>query len=312
MYCQVCGGTLWYLIQTVFTCTLCSHMVHTQCVDKIRRRCVGSFLSSSLTDEECPRWFDGSVMTRICPEQSLAEQQYQCEECGAVLRSWSDARLCDYTGAYYCHHCHWGAAHPSPARIIHNWDFTPVPMSQAALQYLNLIIKKPLIDLLMINPSLSAVIQEVSSVIKLRQRIMSMKKYLMVCRIAGEERILTQLQERQHCVDNSHMFTLQDLMDVQTGVLISYLETKCQVFKSHIITCMLCLAKSFVCEICTGPDQECLFPFDDGVDVCRECEAVYHRDCFRSVVTCPRCDRKRDKKESVIAAANAVFTVDID
>jgi hypothetical protein len=33
-------------------------------------------------------------------------------------------RLCDYTGGLYCQSCHWGNTAPSPARIVHNWDFT--------------------------------------------------------------------------------------------------------------------------------------------------------------------------------------------
>ena len=104
------------------------------------------------------------------------------------------------------------------------------------------------------------------------------------------------------------MFSLQDLMDINTGVLAQYLTNKLETFKSHIISCILCMAKSFVCEICPGQDKECLFPFDEGVEVCEECEAVFHRECFRSVLSCPRCDRKKEKKGSSFS----VFTVDID
>lgn len=310
LFCGECGGTLWYLIQTVFTCKLCSHIVHGQCVKKLRRRCVGTFLNN-VEQEELPRFYDGTVMMAICPELSLAEQKFKCLECETELRSFSESRLCDYTGGYYCHQCHWGAMAASPARIIHNWDFTLQPMCQAALQYINLIKLKPLINLEALNPSLSAVSHEVASVMKYRTQLMSMKKYLTVCRIAGEERLLTLLLDRHHFVDNAVMFTIQDLLDINSGVLLSYLEAKCQRFKTHIISCMLCMAKSFVCEICVGQEKECLFPFDDGVDVCHQCEAVYHRDCFRSVVSCPRCERKKEKKESSANAANAIFTVDI-
>ena len=183
-------------------------------------------------------------------------------------------------------------------------------MSQAALQYINLVSRKPLINLEKLNPSLTAVVQDVASVIKFRQKLIMMKKYLMVCRIAGEKKLLTLLQDRQHFVDSSEMFSLQDLIDINSGVLLSYLETKFSQFKSHIITCVLCIAKSFVCEICPGQEKECLFPFDERVEICFECEAVFHRDCFRSVASCPRCDRKREKKEST--QASSVFTVDIE
>jgi len=309
LFCGECGGTLWYLIQTVYTCKLCDHLVCVKCINKIRRRCVATFLTS-LDGEDVPKYFDGSVLFSICPELSLAEQQFQCFECQQDFKQFSESRLCDYTGGYYCYQCHWGGLAASPARIIHNWDFTPQPMSQAALQYINLVSRKPLINLEKLNPSLTAVVQDVASVIKLRQKLIMMKKYLMVCRIAGEKKLLTLLQDRQHFVDSSEMFSLQDLIDINSGVLLSYLETKFSQFKSHIITCVLCIAKSFVCEICPGQEKECLFPFDERVEICFECEAVFHRDCFRSVASCPRCDRKREKKES--AQASSVFTVDIE
>lgn len=38
---------------------------------------------------------------------------------------WVEPRICDYTGLYYCPTCHWNDLAPIPARILHNWDFTP-------------------------------------------------------------------------------------------------------------------------------------------------------------------------------------------
>lgn len=37
----------------------------------------------------------------------------------------SEARQCDYTGQYYCSHCHWNDLAIIPARVVHNWDFEP-------------------------------------------------------------------------------------------------------------------------------------------------------------------------------------------
>ena len=48
----------------------------------------------------------------------------------------------------------------------------------------------------------------------------------MVCRIAQEERIMTNLHEGQHFVDTAHMFTMQDLLDIHSGVLTEYLSSK--------------------------------------------------------------------------------------
>ena len=275
---------------------------------------MGGFLSSldQEDSQDSPKHYNGQLLLNICPELSLVEQHFQCAECSSELTGCGESRLCDYTGLYYCSLCHWGSALlPSPARIIHNWDFSPRPMSQAAIQYLQLVMRRPLINLVLTNPSLTAVVQEVATIVRQRYQLLSMKKYLLVCRIAGEEkRLLTLLQDRQHFVDSPHMFSLQDMIDINSGVLSQYLQTKLDTFKLHIVSCMLCLAKSFVCEICTGQDKECLFPFDEGVEVCGQCEAVFHRDCFRSLVSCPRCERKKEKREA--GTAGSVFTVDIN
>ena len=36
----------------------------------------------------------------------------------------AEARLCDYTGQYFCDHCHWNDQVCIPARILRNWDFS--------------------------------------------------------------------------------------------------------------------------------------------------------------------------------------------
>merc|ERR1712242_267051 len=54
------------------------------------------------------------------------------------------------------------------------------------------------------------------------------------CRIAGEERLLTQLQDRQHFVDSAEMFSFRDLVDIHTRVLQTYLQAKIARLKSHI------------------------------------------------------------------------------
>ena len=42
------------------------------------------------------------------------------------------ARICDYTGLYYCTFCHWNEQAVTPARIVHNWRFDKHPVSAAA------------------------------------------------------------------------------------------------------------------------------------------------------------------------------------
>ena len=36
----------------------------------------------------------------------------------------AEARLCDYSGQYFCEECHWNDLVVIPARVVHNWDFS--------------------------------------------------------------------------------------------------------------------------------------------------------------------------------------------
>ena len=73
----------------------------------------------------------------ICPERSLPSLKYRCVECDGKLAPNDperEPRLCDYTGLSFCPRCHRMALEPTPARIIHNWDFEPRPVSQVSIK----------------------------------------------------------------------------------------------------------------------------------------------------------------------------------
>ncbi|KAM6430156.1 differentially expressed in FDCP 8 homolog isoform 2-T2 [Liasis olivaceus] len=201
----------------------------------------------------------------ICPETGLDSQDYRCAECRAPISLRGipgEARQCDYTGLYYCSSCHWNDQAVIPARVIHNWDFEP---------------RK-----------------------KLRQDILLMKPYFITCKEAMETRLLLQLQDRQHFVENDEMYSLQDLMDVHAGRLSCSLTEIHTLFAKHIkLDCERCQAKGFVCELCKEGDV--LFPFDSHTSMCMDCSAVFHRDCFYdNSTTCPKCARLNLRKQSLL------------
>nr|XP_020460522.1 differentially expressed in FDCP 8 homolog isoform X2 [Monopterus albus] len=202
----------------------------------------------------------------ICPEIGLDRQDYRCAECRTPISLRgvpSEARQCDYTGQYYCSTCHWNDTAIIPARVIHNWEFEP---------------RK-----------------------KLRQDILQMKPYFITCKEAMEARLLLQLQDRQHFVENDDMYSLQDLIDISSGRLSCSLTEIHTTFAKHIkLDCERCQAKGFVCELCKEGDI--LFPFDSHTSVCNDCSAVFHRDCYYdNSTTCPRCARMTERKQDEVS-----------
>ncbi|XP_037671867.1 differentially expressed in FDCP 8 homolog isoform X1 [Choloepus didactylus] len=272
--CDKCNTIIWGLIQTWYTCTGCYYRCHSKCLSLISKPCVRAKVSHQAEYE-----------LSICPETGLDSQDYRCAECRAPISLRgvpSEARQCDYTGQYYCSHCHWNDLAVIPARVIHNWDFQPRKVARGSLRYLALMVSRPVLRLREINPLLFNYVEELVEIRKLRQDILLMKPYFITCKEAMETRLL-----------------LQDLMDVHGGRLSCSLTEIHTLFAKHIkLDCERCQAKGFVCELCREGDV--LFPFDSHTSVCTDCSAVFHRDCYYDhSTTCPKCARLTLRKRSL-------------
>nr|XP_035975620.1 differentially expressed in FDCP 8 homolog isoform X11 [Halichoerus grypus] len=266
--CDKCNTIIWGLIQTWYTCTGCYYRCHSKCLNLISKPCVRSKVSHQAEYE-----------LNICPETGLDSQDYRCAECRAPISLRgvpSEARQCDYTGQYYCSHCHWNDLAIIPARVVHNWDFEPRKVSRCSMRYLALMVSRPVLRLREINPLLFNYVEGLVEIRKLRQDILLMKPYFITCKEAMEARLLLQLQDRQHFVENDEMYSVQDLLDAHTGRLGCSLTETHTLFAKHIkLDCERCQAKGFVCELCREGDV--LFPFDSHTSVCTDCCAVFHR-----------------------------------
>uniref|UniRef100_A0A8C7U9F8 Differentially expressed in FDCP 8 homolog n=1 Tax=Oncorhynchus mykiss TaxID=8022 RepID=A0A8C7U9F8_ONCMY len=271
-----------------FQSTCCYYRCHSKCLNLINKPCVRSKVSHKSEYE-----------LSICPEIGLDRQDYRCAECRTPvsLRGVpSEARQCDYTGQYYCSTCHWNDTAVIPARVIHNWEFEPRKVCRSSMRYLALMLPRPVLKLREINPLLFNFVEELVEIRKLRQDILLMKPYFITCKEAMEARLLLQLHDRQHFVENNDMYSLQDLIDISSGRLSCSLTEIHTTFAKHIkLDCDRCQAKGFMCELCKEGDI--LFPFDSHTSVCHDCSAVFHRDCFYdNSTTCPKCARMTERK----------------
>uniref|UniRef100_A0A8D9BY40 Differentially expressed in FDCP 8 homolog n=1 Tax=Cacopsylla melanoneura TaxID=428564 RepID=A0A8D9BY40_9HEMI len=312
--CDVCCGsvTLLGLLMPWYECSGCHYVVHIKCVSATRRTCV------CVKAAEQP----GYVLN-ICPEITLLEQKYKCVECRApiiynssVLQSssssslgslaclssvcetsdsdndWANPRLCDYDGRHYCTSCHWQDTAIIPARVLHHWDFTRYPVCRSSFQLLNIMQRRPILDLTAINPSLFGFIEDLAKVKKYREDLLLMKPYLITCRVALEMNLLWgALEDRQTLAKYpSHVYSLRDLIHVKSGTLIPFLESVLSLFRQHIkYDCKVCFGRGFMCELCIGKTR--IFPFDESVHLCDVCHAVYHKHCWLHKHVCTKCER---------------------
>ncbi|XP_038068463.1 LOW QUALITY PROTEIN: differentially expressed in FDCP 8-like [Patiria miniata] len=308
--CETCNSIIWGMLQSWHRCIECGFSCHSKCLNFVKRQCASTKVTHpvlttharpvpSVTMDNKNTLAKAQISKRgyivdICPESGLAAQNYRCAECRTQLSfkgDVSEPRQCDYDGHYYCSLCHWNDTEVIPARVIHNWDFDTRKVCRQSKQYLKLMQRRAVLCVQDLNPMLFNYVEELSQIKKLREEILIMKMYFLSCRKAMEDKLLLQLQNRPHFVDNPDTYSLQDLIDAKDGTLLGTLSGIHGNYAVHIkIECPLCQARGFICELCNS--NEVLYPFDMIATVCSHCSAVFHRDCFyKCSGECPKCER---------------------
>ena len=103
---------------------MCGFGCHSKCLSIVDRVCSGS-TKKPAEDEQTP-----SFILEVCPEKGLTDQLFRCASCNIAFNSTTViARQCDYSGQYYCPACHHNDLAVIPARVVHNWDFSPRKVS---------------------------------------------------------------------------------------------------------------------------------------------------------------------------------------
>ncbi|XP_066503920.1 run domain Beclin-1-interacting and cysteine-rich domain-containing protein isoform X2 [Hoplias malabaricus] len=230
----------------------------------------------------------------------VAKQNYRCAGCGTRVDPDYIKRLryCEYLGRYFCQCCHENAVAVVPGRVLRKWDFGKYYVSNFARDLLGKIAGDPLFNPNDINSALYKKVKALETVRVLRVQLFHMKNLFKTCRLAKE--VLDGFDSVScHLTEDLHLFSLNDLVSVRSGELAPKLRQLLVSGFAHVSSCMLCQAKGFVCEFC-GNDKDIIFPFElNKCQRCEECNACYHRACFKSGRECPRCQRLAERREKM-------------
>lgn len=292
-YCEKCCGSIWGVLYGFYQCKNCNFKCHNKCLNSITRKC--AYMQMQEKTE---------FVLEICPEQGLSAQGYRCAECGQnVFPQQGQPRRCEYTGRYYCSLCHWNSHAVVPARVLHNWDFEPRKVCRASLQFLRLMAKRPVLNIDKLNPMLFTFVEDLRHVKKLREDILRMKQYLTLCHAAQQQKLLLLLHKRQHFVEGSDLYSMQDLVDLHDGNLLGYLSQVHQVFLDHITkNCEGCRGRGYLCKLCNT--DEVIFPLGGDTFTCPDCSSVYHRECReKSLDPCPWCEWRAQQQNKAVRHA---------
>ncbi|CAF0774810.1 unnamed protein product [Adineta ricciae] len=233
-------------------------------------------------------------------DHQLRKQSYLCAGCGRhVEKGYAHRyRYCEYTGKYFCRSCHSDKRLFLPSYIISKWDFSNKhSVSNFAFDYLNRIYADPSFNLHDLNPKLFEKNKPLRVVAELRLSLYYLRNYILTCRFAkekGSQQIFQKLSS--YIYSDPQMYSIQDLFKTKSGDLIKVLEPIVVNLREHVLTCPLCHAKGFICEICMK-EKDIIFPFElETTNVCQVCQSCFHFQCWEDrKIRCPKCERNKSR-----------------
>ncbi|KAK3529405.1 hypothetical protein QTP70_031129 [Hemibagrus guttatus] len=236
-------------------------------------------------------------LTAVPNEKGLNAQNFKCAGCPRQIGvSLGRARLCEFSGQYYCDNCHQGDTTIIPSRMVHNWDLTGREVSRQAMKLLTDIEHEPLLELDVLNPDLFDHTESMARVQGFRQRLRLLGDYLLICRSGIGKKIQARLQQRTYLLESSHLYSVLDFRQIADNQYESFLQSLIQFACSHVQHCDLCTQRGFICQICNADDI--IFPFQfETTSRCKACKTVFHSSCKAQSVACPRCERLQRYKE---------------
>lgn len=234
------------------------------------------------------------IFDQIVREEGLDVQNYECAECTRAIGTiFGPAKLCSYTRRYYCQECHTDELSVIPAKIMYNWDFRQFRVCHKAKLFLTAVSIEPIIDVKSFNGELFNFATSLNEVFDLRRQLRYMNAYLATC-ADGKSRAKATFERmlwpRAYLYEAVEMYSIRDLEEIHSGHLLSLLHSVVKFSLGHILKCILCAGKGYICEICRA--DQVIFPFElDSIMQCKQCFTVFHLDCSLKMTTCPKCDR---------------------
>ncbi|KAK1797745.1 hypothetical protein P4O66_008098 [Electrophorus voltai] len=153
-----------------------------------------------------------SILTCLAVEKGLTAQSFRCAGCQRLVGlSRGKAKVCCYSGWYYCQSCHQDNLFLIPARLLHNWDTNKHKVSKQAKEFLEFVYEEPLLDVQQLNPCLYEHAEPLATVLRLRQQLQSLRAYLFSCRATVAEDLRRRIFPREYLLQHIHLYSLADL-----------------------------------------------------------------------------------------------------
>ncbi|CAD5227616.1 unnamed protein product [Bursaphelenchus okinawaensis] len=242
----------------------------------------------------------------------LKDQNNCCEGCGRKMDKLYErrARVCFYYNKIFCQCCHRGAKARIPARILHQWNFKEYPVCDVAESFLHENESIPVYDVFAIEPRLTLKIKNLGKVRRIRLVISHLWQFIQLCprstEIETRNGILRTMFEsippRYRELEKVSIYSIIDFERIENGNLIEILEPLEKRGIEHVLSCLICQQRGFLCQVCMQP-KDIIFPFQiDKISRCEGCGSLSHKKCYHKWLKkytswrCGRCERLRKKR----------------
>lgn len=236
-------------------------------------------------------------LLHIPTERGLDMQNFKCAGCHKQIGfQFGKAKMCAYSGLYYCDLCHQDERSVIPSRIVHNWDMTERAVSRQATNFLKMVQNEPLFNVKYLNESLYQHTKTMREIERKREKLRLLGEYLMTCRSGALQELNARLDQRNYLLECAHTYSVRDLRQITDGEFEVFLGSAVEFSCGHVFGCDLCSQRGFICQICNS--DEIIYPFQfDTTSRCAECKAVFHIPCRAQQAQCPRCQRRRRRHQ---------------
>ncbi|CAI2734267.1 unnamed protein product [Schistosoma spindalis] len=185
------------------------------------------------------------------------------------------ARLCYYSGYFYCSRCHWGDTYQIPAWMFVLGDYEPKPVCRTAYLWLNYAWSRHLFRVPVSWYYHEPLARQVCSI---RTRIFRLQPYFNICSNAKLCSLDFEKYGLEWFLEQPYTFTMDLISQVLNGKLIVQLTNFLSKVNEHIEQCQVCETHiPSYCVVCNeGPTR----PYHMKMAFCNRCNKSCHRSCL--------------------------------
>lgn len=184
------------------------------------------------------------------------------------------ARLCYYTGHFYCSRCHWSDLSIIPSCVFILGDYRPKLVCRSAFLWLNYCWSR---HLFRVPDAWYRYEPTARKVCALRLRIFRLRLYLDCCEKLRDLQSSFGFSNTYWFLEQPYTFTMELVTSVLDGTLQAKLTDFMARAGEHIDSCQICL--SSVPDRCCVCDRGPVRAYNPEATFCHTCRRVCHRSC---------------------------------